>query len=234
MADHSMDMMMPMDPGDPQIMENVLQMPREGAWDNEARRRGIEAAGWAWSAKFGDLDSDGYLDLYIVNGMIGINMFSHLPNHELVEENRAYRNLGNGVFELAPLWRLHAAESGRGMVMADMDADGDLDIVVNNLRDSAYLFENQLCQGRGLEVELRWPDSANQHAIGAQLALQTSMGTLTRDLRASGGYLSGDPLRVHFGFPEDVDLFGLTITWPDGAVSQVDDVKPQTLTQITR
>jgi hypothetical protein len=242
MGDHGMGemendmdhMMMPMDPGDPQIMENVLQLPQEDSWDNEARRRGIDAAGWAWSAKFGDLDKDGYLDLYIVNGMIGINMFAHLPDHELVEENRAYRNLGNGVFELAPQWRLDATESGRGMVMADLDQDGDLDIVTNNLRASAYLYENNLCDGNAIEVELYWPDSKNSRAIGAQLVLQTNMGTMTRDLRASGGYLSGDPYRLHFGLPDGVRLLGLTVNWPDGAVTQIDDLDPQTLVKITR
>ena len=232
--DMDMDMMMPMDPSDPQIMENVLQMPREDVWDNEARRRGIEAAGWAWSAKFGDLDKDGYLDVYIVNGMIGVNMFAHLPNHELVEENQAYRNLGNGVFELAPQWRLNATESGRGMVMADMDLDGDLDIVVNNLRDSAYLYENQICLGSGLEVALFWPDSANKNAVGAQIELHTNQGTQTRDMRASGGYLSGDPFRVHFGLPDGVEIYGLTITWPDGKITQIDDIATQTLVEITR
>jgi hypothetical protein len=231
---HEMDTMMPMDPGDPQIMENVLQLPLNDVWDNQARRRGVEAAGWAWSAKFGDLDKDGYLDLYIANGMIGVNMFAHLPNNELIEQNQAYHNLGNGVFEPASQWRLNVTESGRGMVMADLDQDGDLDIVINNLRASAFLYENSLCNGQALEVELFWPDSTNSRAIGAQLRLQTSIGTMTRDLRASGGYLSGDPFRVHFGFPEDVQLLGLTITWPDGAEAQIDDLTPQTLVAITR
>ncbi len=241
MGDHGMEgetmddhMMMAMDPADPQIMENVLQMPRAGVWDNEAQRRGISAAGWAWSAKFGDLDNDGFLDLYIVNGMIGVNMFAHLPNHELVEENQAYRNLGNGVFETEPQWDLAATESGRGMVMADMDGDGDLDIVVNNLRDSAYLYENQLCEGSGLEIDLFWPDSANPQAVGVQLALKTSLGNLYRDIRASGGYLSGDPYRIHFGIPDDIELYDLTITWPDGRVSVVENLKPHRLIEITR
>jgi hypothetical protein len=229
-----MDMMMTMDPSDPQIMENVLQLPHGDAWENEARRRGIEAAGWAWSSKFGDLDNDGYLDLYIVNGMIGVDMFAHLPNHELVEQNRAYRNLGNGVFELSPQWRLGAIESGRGMVMADLDADGDLDIVVNNLRGAAYLYENQLCGGEALEVELVWRDSQNPRAVGAQVRLETSLGTLTRELRASGGYLSGDPYRLHFGFPAGTALHNLTVIWPDGKVSQIDKFDSQTLVRITR
>jgi hypothetical protein len=226
--------MAPMDPSDPQIMENVLQLPRGEIWENEARRRGIEAAGWAWSSKFGDLDNDGYLDLYIVNGMIGVNMFAHLPNNELIEENRAYHNLGNGVFELAPQWRLGATESGRGMVMADLDADGDLDIVVNNLRGSAYLFENSLCGGEALEVELHWQDSQNPRAVGAQVRLETSMGTLTREVRASGGYLSGDPYRLNFGFPASAELHNLTVIWPDGKVSQIEKLEPRTLLRLTR
>ncbi len=242
MGDHAMEgegmsmdhMMMPMDPSDPQIMENVLQLPFNDVWDNEARRRGIEAAGWAWSAKFGDLDRDGFLDLYIVNGMIGVDMFAHLSNNELVEENQAFRNLGNGVFAPAPQWRLAATESGRGMVMADLDLDGDLDIVVNNLRGSAYLYENQLCGGESLEVQLSWPASGNTRAVGAQVALQTSLGTLTRDVRASGGYLSGDPSRLHFGFPASVELFSLTITWPDGRISAIDNLKPDQFIEITR
>jgi len=223
------------DPADPQIMANVLQMPRIGGWDNEAQRRGVDAAGWAWSSKFGDLDLDGFLDLYIVNGMIGINMFSHLPNHELVEVNQAFRNLGNGVFAPAPEWALGVTESGRGMVMADMDLDGDLDILINNLRGSAYLFENQLClNGKSVEVSLSWPKSSNTHAIGAKVTLQTSIGALTRDIRASGGYLSGDPSTLHFGIPDGVEILGMMISWPDGSVSNISGLQVQTLVDVTR
>ena len=221
---------------DPQIMENVLQMSGvDGVWENEARRRGVEAAGWAWSAKFGDLDLDGFLDLYIVNGMIGINMFGHLPNQELVEGNRAFRNLGNGVFRLSPEWNLGAKESGRGMVMADLDMDGDLDIVINNLRGSAYLYENQICTpGSGLEVDLYWGKSTNTRAVGAKLALETSMGVFVRDVRASGGYLSGDPSRIHFGIPESIQVYELKITWPDGKITTIDDPGRQVILIVRR
>jgi hypothetical protein len=98
--------------------------------------------------------------------MIGINMLGHLDNHELIEENRAFRKLRNDVFAPACEWKLRASESGRGMTMANLDMDGDLDIVVNNLRESAYLYENQLCHnGNGLEVDLVWKSSRNTHAI---------------------------------------------------------------------
>jgi hypothetical protein len=221
-------------PSDPQIMANVLQIQDGGGrWHNEAARRGVDASGWSWSGKFGDLDNDGFLDLYVVNGMIAENLFGHLPNSELVEENRAFRNHGDGTFQLAPEWGLGSTASGRGLVFADLDGDGDLDIVVNNMRSQAQLFENRLCHGAGLEVDLAW-SSPNTHAIGAQLELHTSLGVLSRDVRASSGYLSGDPARVHFGFPTGAELKKLVIRYPDGAAAEVGALEPQTLLQVTR
>ncbi len=221
--------------GDPQIMANVLQVrDANGAWRNEAALRGVDATGWSWAGKFGDLDNDGYLDLYIVNGMIAMDLFGHLPSAELVEENKAFRNTGNNDFTPAPEWNLGSTANGRGMVMADLDGDGDLDIAVNNMRSAGQLFENRLCGGSSVEVDLAWPASANPYAIGAQLELHTSQGVLYRDVRASGGYLSGDPARVHFGFPADATLEKLLIRWPDGAMSQVDAPAARTLLKVTR
>jgi hypothetical protein len=219
---------------DPQIMANVLQVRSGDGWRNEAARRGVDATGWSWSGKFGDLDNDGFLDLYVVNGMIAENMFAHLPGAELVEQNRAFRNYGDGRFRPAPEWDLGSTASGRGMLMADMDADGDLDIVVNNLREVAQLFENRTCGGSGLEVDVAWSESPNTYAIGAELELHTSMGVLRRDIRTASGYLSGDAPRVHFGFPTDTRLERLVIRFPDRAVVEVTQPMPQTMLQVTR
>jgi hypothetical protein len=166
--------------------------------------------------------------------MIAEELFHHLPNDELVEQNQALRNDGAGRFVPAPSWGLGSTASGRGMSIADMNGDGKLDIVVNNLRAPAQVFENRLCGGDGLEVDLRWPTSKNTRAIGARLALTTSHGTLYRDVRAGSGYLSGDPARVHFGFSQGTELRRLTIRWPDGAVSTVDVPGAQTLLTVTR
>ena len=216
-------------------MENVLQVRgADGAFHNQAYARGVDATGWSWSAKFGDLDNDGFLDLYVVNGMIAAELFHHLPHDELVEQNQALHNDGTGHFAPAPQWGLGSTASGRGMSMADLDGDGRLDIVVNNLRAPAQVFANRLCGGSGLEVDLRWPASLNTRAIGARLALHTSAGTFYRDVRAGSGYLSGDPARVHFGFPQGAALQRLEIDWPDGAVSSVDVPQAQTLVTVTR
>ncbi|MCB0124085.1 MAG: CRTAC1 family protein, partial [Caldilineaceae bacterium] len=192
------------------------------------------ASGWSWAGKFGDLDQDGYLDAYVVNGMIAENLFGHLTNGELVEENQAFRNDGTGNFVHAPEWQLGSTASGRGMTMADLDNDGDLDIVVNNLRGSAQLFENQLCGGESVQVELHWPTSENYYGVGAQLVLETAMGNLWRDVRVTSGYLSGDSVRVHFGFPQNAQLQSLQIQWPDGMVSAVEAVNRSQLLTVTR
>ena len=204
-----------------QIYANTLQVwGADGEYENRAASAGVDATGWSWSAQFGDLDNDGDLDLYTVNGMVG-EAFGHLPGAELVEQNQALRNDGAGVFSPAPEWGLGATESGRGMALADLDLDGDLDVVVNNFQASAVLFENQVCGGASLQVDLAWPESSNPFAVGARLALTTDHGTYWRETRVSSGYLSSDPPRAHFGFPAGERPLALSVWWPDGAASTV-------------
>ena len=168
--------------------------------------------------------------------MINEGLFGDFPGDELVEENQALRNDGTGHFAPAPEWGLGATESGRGMSFADLDNDGDLDIVVNNFAKPSDLFENRLCGGAAMQVELHWEGSLNSRAIGAQLRLHTDGGRYVREMRASSGYISSLPARVHFGLGDaagrDVQL--LEVVWPDGSRSQVDDPPIDSLLEIRR
>jgi len=232
-----MEMMMalPQVEGDPQIMENVLyDFGDDGQPRNIARAAQLDGTGWSWSAKFGDLDSDGFQDLYVVNGMISLELFSHLPNNELVEENQVYRNRAGAGFEPMPGWALNDKASGRGMTMADLDNDGGLDIVVNNLGSPAKLFENQLCGGDSIMVDLRQRGVGNGQGIGARLTLHTDNGVYHRAVTAVSGYLSGDSSRAHFGFPSGAALERLAILWNDGQYSEVEDLSPNSLLKVTR
>ena len=220
---------------DPQIEENILLVGSVGkGFENRAVESGVDASGWSWSAKFADLDNDGLQDLYVVNGMYSKDSFGHLPGAELIEENQVFRNEGGGSFRRAPEWGLGSTAGGRGMSMADLDGDGDLDIVVNNLGAPAELLENRLCGGASLQVDLRWPASGNTHAIGSRLTLHASTGSYVREIRTSSGFLSGDPSRVHFGFPDGAVLNGLEITWPDGARSTLLAPAANTLLTVQR
>jgi hypothetical protein len=166
--------------------------------------------------------------------MIAHELFAHLPNSELIEENQAFQNIHGQVFQQAPHWNLNATESGRGMSMADMDGDGDLDIIVNNLMSNATLFENQLCGGNNLTLALRQPSTQNLDAIGAQVVLHTSAGTYQREVRASSGYLSSDASQLHFGFSDQTELEYLEIRWTNGVISRLGDIQVNTHIAITR
>ena len=91
------------------------------------------------------------------------------------------------------------------MSMADLDGDGDLDIVINNLPARLNCWENRLCGGAAVEVDLVLAGERQHPRIGARVALRTSVGALHRDVRAASGYLSSDPPRLHFGFPQGRD-----------------------------
>lgn len=230
-----MMMAMPHVDGDPQIMENVLyEFDDSGLPRNIAPAAQLDGTGWSWSAKFGDLDNDGFQDLYVVNGMISLELFSHLANNELVEENQAFRNHAGASFEPMPGWALNDKASGRGMSLADLDNDGDLDIAVNNLGSTAMLFENQLCGGDSIVVDLRQRGIGNGQGIGSRLTLYADSGVYQRDVTAVSGYLSGDSSRVHFGFPAGATLQLLAIHWNDGEYSEVEGLKPNTLLKATR
>ena len=217
-----------------QRAENVLQrQTRAGEFQNTAYELGLDATGWSWSAQFGDLDNNGFQDLYLVNGMIDKENLKYLPNNELIEQNRAYKNT-NGSFALENSWKLDSSASGRGMAFADFNNDGRLDIVVNNLEKSAQLFENTLCDGSSLEVELSAPQSKNTHGLGATVILRSSAGTMTRELFSQSGYLSGMSPRVHFGFPENTTLESLEVIWSDGKQSTLKNPTASNILSITR
>lgn len=222
----------------PQVMENVL-LTRDDTdlYYNVSQAANVDATGWSWAARFGDLDLDGALDLYVVNGFAEETLLRHLDNHELVEENQALRNDGFGDFEEAPEWGLNSTRGGRGMVLADMDNDGDLDAVVNNLRAPAALYENQLCFEEGsaaLRLRLQQPGVQNRNAVGARIAVITNHGRLTREVRAAGGYLSAEAPEVHFGLGPGEAIERIEVTWPDGALSTLEPLAPGALHTLTR
>ncbi len=218
-----------------QIPENVLLVAGEDGYSSAATSFGIEATGWSWSGLFGDLDNDGFQDLYVVNGMVADNLFDHLPGASLTEPNQAFKNMAGERFEPAYSWGLDDLTGGRGMAMADLDSDGDLDIVVNNLNAPSRLYENRLCAGQALTVQLDWQGTGNPTAIGAQVVASRGSGDrLVRTVETSRGYLSGASAAVHLGLGSNWDAVDLEVVWPDGRVSEISDIPVDHHVLVTR
>ena len=216
---------------DIQTPENVLNDFGDGDFSNMAEGQSIAATGWSWSGLFGDLDNDGFQDLYVANGMRSDLLFDFLPEARLVEENQAFQNQA-GTLVPAPAWGLGDTRGGRGMAQADLDGDGDLDIVINNLDTPARLFENQLC-GDSITVSLAWPDSDNRDALGSTVIASADGITMTREITSSRGYLSSGPPIAHFG-AGDASSLDIQIIWPDGSQSSADDVPTNNHLTITQ
>lgn len=209
---------------DVQHMANALLRRDGDEFAESSAAWGVEASGWSWSGVFGDLDADGFADLYIVNGMQGESLFPDLPDNELVETNQAYRNDGNGAMAPMPSWGLNTTSGGRAVVMADMDGDGDLDVVVNNLGVASAWHENQLCDtGNSLIVDVIGP-AGNETSIGAVVTVTTPAGeTLTRRIATTRGYLASVPPQVHFGLG-DAATVDVEVKWADGRSASFVDV----------
>lgn len=238
---------------DVQQPRNAVQIADDSSgsmvFDESAIDLGVSATGWSWSGLLGDLDGDGRVDLYVVNGMQAEGIFETLPDGELVEANQAFRNVG-AEFEPAPEWGLATTEGGRGMSQADLDGDGDLDIVVNNLGTPSVMWENQLCDAAdesasSLIIEPIWSGTQNLDALGATVTVTGASISADDEVTAarsgivtgSRGYISTSATQVHFGVGvavADNDVFDATIRWPDGAITVVDGLDPDTTTRVER
>lgn len=221
-------------PSDSQRPENALQHQRApGSFSNVAYKKGIDATGWSWSAQFGDLDDDGNEDLYIVNGMIDHELLHHLRGDELQEANIVFRGDG-GRFHRQPSWGLGSTASGRAMALVDLNGDGRLDAVVNNLGSAAVVYENRLCGGHRVELDLVWPGKQNSSAFGSTVIAHVDGGDRLHVVMPEGGYLTGLTGRVHIGVPAGKVVRSIDVIWPDGARTTISRPALDSLTTVRR
>lgn len=214
---------------------NALQLNRgDGTYAEVARAAGVEASGWTWGAMFLDADLDGHEDLLITNGhawdpldgdtqealrsgRIQIDWRRELgvfPPLEL--RNLAFRNLGDASFEEAgAAWGFGTEpDVSHGIASADLDRDGDLDVVITRFNEPPLLLRNETGRPRiALRVVGEAPNTA---AVGARaVLLADGLPPQTRQVTAGGMYLSGsDPLLVFAAGASDSAT--LRVTWPSG------------------
>jgi len=174
-----------------------------------------------WGAVLFDYDNDGWLDLFVAHGD---------AHHEYVEEASLMRNKGDGTFEdVSDRSGQYFKEKyvGRGVAWADIDNDGDIDLLVANLNDSPKLLRNDGGNRNHwltVDAKLKFP-TGSRDAIGARVTVATGKLKQIEDLIPSRGYMSqGDP-RLHFGLGQAAYADLVEIRWPDGAVEKYEKVK---------
>ncbi|MEM9918744.1 MAG: VCBS repeat-containing protein [Bacteroidota bacterium] len=216
---------------------------------------GISQTDWSWSALFADFDNDGWQDLYITNGyrqdithmdfatysrQVAATPFGteeakraqmlqklkELP--ELKRPNYMYRNSGQLPFEdRSTEWGFTIDSYSNGAAYADLDQDGDLDLVVNNIDQPAFLYRNDLMQRDSQSHYIRIRPvgpKGNRAGLGAKVRLRTADQWQHRYVSPYRGYLSTVESDLHFGLGVHRSIDELIIEWPDGRKQRLENL----------
>jgi hypothetical protein len=184
---------------------------------------GLNTRWLGWGVAFVDLDNDGWLDLFLVNGHVYPEVQRLQTEAGYKQRKVVYRNLGNGRFEDITE-RLGAPvttpAAGRGAAFADIDNDGDIDVVVNNVHAEPDLFRLDSQTGAHWTTLKLIGTRSNRSAIGARVRLFDGGGMQVQEVRGGGSYYSQNDLRVHFGLGRSTAVERLEIRWPNGLQEQ--------------
>lgn len=209
------------------------------------RMSGVEATDWSWTALFADLNLDGFNDIYVTNGIykdltdqdyisdhssmrklrsvieedmpVGI-LFDEIPSTPI--SNYAFSGSDSLLFEnKSPEWGLAEKGFSNGAAYADLDNDGDLDLIVNNVNSPASVLENRSelmnVEHRGMLLSLEG-EGSNTYAVGAKVKAWVNGHLYYREQQPMRGFQSSVDPRLHFGFGQVETIDSLLIEWPGG------------------
>jgi len=236
-----------------QFPRNMLQWNRgnllgpEASFSEVGQLAGVDATDWSWAPLFCDLDNDGLKDLFISNGIWqrpnDLDYLKFSSDKQLQAEasdtelaglmppgqvtNHAFRNRGGLTFEdVTDDWGLTLIGCSTGAAYADLDRDGDLDLVLNNLNGPAAIYENRTERDTNkhfLRLRLRG-GADNPFGIGARVTLSTGDAQQVQELYTTRGFQSAVEPVLTFGLGANATVETVEVRWPTGEVSRLNGV----------
>ncbi|WP_232224047.1 VCBS repeat-containing protein [Gillisia sp. CAL575] len=242
----------------PQYSRNMLQLNMNGDYFAEtALMSGVAATDWSWGALFTDLDQDGQQDLFITNGIPkrpnDLDYIKYTSNEQIKQQldqttlvdtealekmptgavtNYVFKGNSNGTFEdMSNIWIADDSVISTGVAYADLDNDGDIDIVTNNINNPPSFYINKEATGNFLKIKLN-AGNANTFGIGSKAILYTNKGKQYRQLYTTKAYQSSSEPIIHFGIPKNARIDSLSIIWPDQTLETLTSVNPNSILEI--